>query len=247
MEVIPMKTCKKCRLSFELSQFSPKPSNKDGYHSFCESCEILATAKQKLMLAKSHKEWVKNHPEQNRKIAKRYRQNNLEKCRQKDRVYFETHREQRKERDRIYYIKNRKHHNMQTKACRQKRIEEYRARDRAYHHKNKERLNAISRAYSKSHRAELRQGGADAASRRRARIHSAANIEKIDREAIYDRDRGICHICHRKVSRKSFTLDHLIPIIHHGDHTALNLAVAHHRCNCRRFTGIIPAQLRLLG
>lgn len=242
-----MKTCRRCKLHFPLSDFSEKPSNKDGHHSFCPSCEALTKEIQKLRRAASHKEWAKNNPDKIREIQKRHRQNNHEECLKRDKIYSIKYRERRKERSRIYHQENREYRNMQKKAYREKHIEEARARDRAYHHKHKERLNARSRAYSKSHRVELRPGGTDRANRRRARIRSAVNIEKIDREAIYDRDNGICHICHRKVSRKSFTLDHLIPIVHGGDHTAINVAVAHRRCNGRRYTGIIPAQLRLLG
>lgn len=69
---------------------------------------------------------------------------------------------------------------------------------------------------------------------------------QIDRMAIYERDRGICHICRRKVSIRTFTLDHLIPRSDGGLDIPPNLAVAHLRCNTRRFTGLkIFAQLRL--
>jgi HNH endonuclease len=60
------------------------------------------------------------------------------------------------------------------------------------------------------------------------------------------RDSWRCHLCHRKVSRKTWSIDHLIPVSQGGDHTRMNVALAHRDCNARRgATG--PAQLLLLG
>lgn len=79
-------------------------------------------------------------------------------------------------------------------------------------------------------------------------------IEVIDRKYIYERDGGRCHVCHRKVSKKAFlhskrpSIDHLIPLAEpfNGDHTHLNVALAHVSCNARHGKGRFPVQLRLL-
>ena len=81
--------------------------------------------------------------------------------------------------------------------------------------------------------------------RRRARKYNAPTVEKIDRQAIIERDRSICHICRRKVSQKNMSLDHLISLANGGAHTSVNLAVAHKRCNSRRGADRFPAQRRL--
>ena len=78
---------------------------------------------------------------------------------------------------------------------------------------------------------------------RRARL---ANVpqEPIDRDKIFARDEGKCGICGRRVSRKSFSLDHIVPLVAGGPHVASNLQLAHINCNKRRgHRG--PAQLRL--
>lgn len=105
--------------------------------------------------------------------------------------------------------------------------------------KNRQRV----RAWQKQNPQKV----ADSSARRRARESNAPVVEKIDRLALYLRDKGMCHICHHHVSKKSFTLDHLVPLVHGGEHTARNLAIAHRSCNSRRGAGYIPAQLRLLG
>lgn len=72
---------------------------------------------------------------------------------------------------------------------------------------------------------------------------TVARREQIER--IGDRDRWLCHLCRRKVSRKNATRDHLIPRADGGTWADENLALAHMRCNSRRGRGRLPAQLRL--
>jgi len=52
---------------------------------------------------------------------------------------------------------------------------------------------------------------------------------QIDRLRLYQRDKGICHICKRKVSINKFTLDHLIPRIHGGPDTIVFSNLIHSR------------------
>jgi 5-methylcytosine-specific restriction endonuclease McrA len=81
--------------------------------------------------------------------------------------------------------------------------------------------------------------------RRRQRIAGAV-VEKIDPRAIYERDGGKCHICGKRVAKKDISIDHLIPVSHGGDHVALNVRLAHLRCNIKRGPGRSPTQLLLL-
>lgn len=81
---------------------------------------------------------------------------------------------------------------------------------------------------------------------RRAKGKGSPEAEFIDRVEIYERDGGRCHICRHAVSRSDFTLDHLIPLSKGGNHTVLNVAVAHRKCNSQRATGRLPAQLILV-
>jgi 5-methylcytosine-specific restriction endonuclease McrA len=70
---------------------------------------------------------------------------------------------------------------------------------------------------------------------------------RVERHALYERDGGRCHICGRKVSRKAFHVDHLIPRSKGGPTVPANLAIAHPFCNQSRSAGRIPAQLRLVA
>lgn len=81
---------------------------------------------------------------------------------------------------------------------------------------------------------------------RSKRIATAARREPIDLATVATRDRWQCHICRRKVTRATWSLDHLVPLVHGGDHTYDNVALAHHLCNSVRGADG-HAQLRLVA
>jgi 5-methylcytosine-specific restriction endonuclease McrA len=66
----------------------------------------------------------------------------------------------------------------------------------------------------------------------------------VDVAEVYRRDRNICHVCGKFVPKGERSLDHLVPLSRGGVHSMSNVALAHGRCNSKRFnTG--PAQLLL--
>lgn len=124
-----------------------------------------------------------------------------------------------------------------------KHAEKRRAERRAAYWSDPEKQRTAASAWAKQNPDKTRDYNA----RRRARINGAPVVEKIDRQAIYDRDGGRCHICSRPVSRSAFVLDHLDPLMHGGEHSTRNVATAHPSCNASRGSGRIHAQLRLIG
>lgn len=74
---------------------------------------------------------------------------------------------------------------------------------------------------------------AEIARRRRAKL-AKVPYEKIDSEAVYKRDGGICGICGKFVQKKEFSIDHIIPISKGGSHTYDNVQTAHLNCNIAR-------------
>jgi hypothetical protein len=60
----------------------------------------------------------------------------------------------------------------------------------------------------------------------------------VDRDAVGDRDGWVCGLCHLPIDRSldypdlmSASLDHVIALVHGGDHTYANCRIAHYRCN----------------
>lgn len=83
---------------------------------------------------------------------------------------------------------------------------------------------------AKRHHARLRR-----ARKKAARIESFSAIE------VYERDRWICGICHKKVNRRlkhpdkrSASLDHIVSLADGGSHTKENSQLAHWICNSRK-------------
>jgi hypothetical protein len=78
--------------------------------------------------------------------------------------------------------------------------------------------------------------------------------ESFNNRDIFNRDRWICGICRRKISRKlrwphpkSVSLDHIIPMSEGGPHTRANCRAAHVKCNLRRSNRGGGEQLALIG
>lgn len=82
--------------------------------------------------------------------------------------------------------------------------------------------------------------------KRSKRIRTCAKRESISLPHLAERDGWRCHLCGGKVSRDTWSMDHLIPLSAGGDHTYANVALAHHRCNTLRGARGL-AQLRLMG
>lgn len=68
-------------------------------------------------------------------------------------------------------------------------------------------------------------------------------VERIDVQAVYERDGWRCHLCRRVVDRglvyphpQSASIDHLVPLSRGGAHEPANVALAHLSCNRRRGT-----------
>jgi len=68
----------------------------------------------------------------------------------------------------------------------------------------------------------------------RRRREGERQTGQICREAIYQRDGGICGICRQPVPADDFHLDHIDPA---GPHGPENLRIAHPLCNVPRSTG----------
>lgn len=82
--------------------------------------------------------------------------------------------------------------------------------------------------------------------RRSKRIRNGSRRDRISLPKLAIRDGWKCHICTRTVTRKTWSVDHLVPLSFDGTHTWDNVALAHHRCNTLRGNHG-HAQLRLVA
>lgn len=59
-------------------------------------------------------------------------------------------------------------------------------------------------------------------------------VEVVDPQVVWERDEGICGICHLPAERDDFHVDHVIPLSKGGEHSYANTQVSHPPCNLRK-------------
>lgn len=91
--------------------------------------------------------------------------------------------------------------------------------------------------------------------RRRAREHNAQVDPDITLAEVYNRDNGVCYLCGdgckwddytersgvRITGRLYPSIDHIVPLSKGGKHSWDNVRLAHHWCNAKKGTNLIPA------
>jgi 5-methylcytosine-specific restriction endonuclease McrA len=82
---------------------------------------------------------------------------------------------------------------------------------------------------------------------RRTRAIKGTQVEPVNREIVAARDGWRCGICGGKVTRATWSMDHVVPLARGGSHTYLNVVLAHIRCNSRRGAGRRPVQAPLFA
>ena len=168
-------------------------------------------------------------------------------ARKAKRIYYENNKELIRTAVTIYANKNKEKIKRRNKKKRLENLEKIREKDRLRqaigYAENPEKYLERTRKYVKKYPEKKIQ---KEALRRARKLHSPNSVP-INPIVIAERDRWTCHICHKRVTRKNWSLDHLNPLSKGGSHTPENVALAHRRCNSKRGAGRIPAQLRLLG
>ena len=101
-------------------------------------------------------------------------------------------------------------------------------RKAGYYEKHKEHRREYMKEYraSKNGKAKTKEGGERYRAKRLNQF-----VEDIDRDAVFLRDGGVCHICGLLVETSVWHLDHIVPISKGGLHCYSNVAVSHPSCN----------------
>ena len=164
-------------------------------------------------------------------------------CKACNKAYRVANADRKKAYQHIYYRANREKLIAYWAEYREKYPEKVIAAQRAAYARDPEKHRAYSRRYRKENPEVVRQLN----EKRRSLERGAQVSERINRRVVWEREGGRCHICDKHVPYKRATLDHLIPLSKGGDHTYLNVRIAHGPCNSRRGAGRLPAQLLLVA
>ncbi len=96
-----------------------------------------------------------------------------------------------------------------------------------------------AKAWAMAHPERARILGRQSRATRRAR-QMAMFIEHIDPSTVFDRDAGVCGICHEAVERnQQWEIDHIVPLSKGGAHSYANVQLAHIRCNRRKGAKVV--------
>ena len=135
-------------------------------------------------------------------------------------------------------------HTAGVRASQKRYPERDRARHRRWNAANREKSRATTAAYRNAHPEKARDHNREH-NIKRDHVKRGLPSERISRLRIYERDRGRCQICHKRVLLAEMTLDHIVPLSLGGGYTYVNLQAAHFSCNSSRGAGRLPAQMRL--
>lgn len=159
--------------------------------------------------------WCKEHPEQNRAAAKRFRKNNPEKVREWDRRWRHDNPDKSNEIKRKWKRNNLEKDREISLRCRWENIDRSREYARQWHRDNPEKSRSSVR-------------------RRRAIRHNngpvMTGLEQQKWEAAQPK---VCNYCGRDCA-DNYHIDHIVPIAKGGLHQAHNLAIACPSCNQRK-------------
>ena len=156
---------------------------------------------------------------------------NIEEEREKGRIKAAAWRTANREKYQVgrkqYALQHQKHLLEQAAKRYADNPEPRRSRVRHYYADHSEKVKDYQQRYRKEHPDRIN----DLSQVRRARKRSAPVVERIYRQVVFDRDGGICHICHGATDPLDWHIDHIIPLSRGGEHSYRNVAVSHPRCN----------------
>lgn len=167
-------------------------------------------------------EWRSNNPGKSAAYSKKHRSSDLDRARATEAQYR---------------VKNRGKTN---------------AASRKWCTENKERMKALNAKWYKENPDKVREKNRRRKAIRRSRGEICA--DKIDSQKVFQRDGWRCGICGEKVNKRlkypdplSASLDHITPISAGGEHTYVNVQLAHLRCNIKKKNRGVGDQLAMFG
>ena len=180
---------------------------------------------------------------------KRYRERHLEECKAHCRNYYRRNAEAIKERARRNYWAKREKWLIGQRKWYSENKERFRIRNLKYKKLHKERLKAAAVVYHKKKHSKIVMYASVWCNRNRdkiAQVQHARRFKKLSPpyEDCTDkikllRTSRFCHWCCRKLTPKTVTIDHVIPLNKGGHHLRDNLVAACNPCNASKSDNLI--------
>lgn len=145
-------------------------------------------------------------------------------------AYMHANADRMREYQASWYQENREKRLAQTRAYRQAHPDWWRDYLKRWEAANPDKVKAKQARYRKTHPEAARERCARAKARKRGVV-----VEPVSYRRILERDGAVCHICGWFIDPEDLTFDHIIPLARGGAHAESNIALAHKRCNDRKW------------
>lgn len=152
---------------------------------------------------------------------KAYRTEHKQRISLQKKVWYQEHREQELLKRKAHYLDNK---------------EAYIGRAGKWAKSNPEKMSVCRKNWRLNNMERMNLHGTNYRARK-----AGAISEPYNRLLVYERDGGVCGICHKRVLKiykhpdsRSFTIDHIYPISLGGNDVLGNIQTAHLGCNSRK-------------
>lgn len=262
------KHCARCKSDKPLAEFGYDRTRSDGRCVTCRECVRVASraryaaniGTERAKSAERQRRWRVANPERAQAVSRAWDAANREKKRASWRRWHEANKDTARQRGRE-----------RQRQLRQENPEAVRATKKQWRAANKERVKITDRASrlrnatgQKAIQKRWRERNPDrhrelnrrwhAANLETVRLQKRATelvrrakkaavfVERVDAATVFERDRGVCGICHLSVDRDGqWHVDHIVPISKGGAHSYANVQLAHGRCNCSKGNKLVAA------
>ncbi len=252
-----LKTCTKCKITKNISEFGKLSRNKDGLRPACKECEKLYRKQNK----ERRKEYDKEYRKQNKEKRSEYNKEYLEKNKGYNKEYYERNKENIAKQGKEYRKQNEEKIAKRAKEYREKnkeRRKEYLEKNKEYiskrvkkyRTKNKEQIKEYKKEYNKTPKGKM--VGVNSNSRRRYRkLHTSDGTIPFsitypltqELQALLTLQENKCYLCNCDLLEKH--LDHHTPLSKGGTHSIDNVVWLCPTCNLSKGTNV-PSELLLI-
>ena len=144
-----MKTCSKCKIEKELTEFNKNKTKKDGLHNLCKSC-VKEYNKEyykenKDIIIKQVREYRAKNKSKSKEIKKKYYKKNKEQISKKRKEWYEKNRKEIRQRRNNHYQENLEYYREKERSRERWKTEDAKKYQKKYRQENKEKIKKLSR------------------------------------------------------------------------------------------------------
>jgi hypothetical protein len=245
------KTCTKCKITKELSEFHKRKTSKDGLQSKCKICIKTYYKDNKESVKISSKKQYQQNKESIRERHKEYYEQNKKSSAAYQKEYYKQNKEAMTTQHKEYYKQNKEKQNKKSREYYELNKETRAEKSKEYRKQNKEAIAKQNKKYKKTERGILSTKNYDN-KRRMMKLAKADGtipqkttfpLTKELQELLHIQDYK-CNNCRCDITKDKH-LDHHIPLSKSGTHSINNVVFLCPTCNLTK-SSTMPTTLMLI-